>query len=65
MTETAPVANRPWHKATATNDRGACVEVTEGTVTGIRDTKNRDKGALWFNADEWQAFVEGVKRGEL
>lgn len=53
-----------WHKASYTNDRGACVEVSEGPVTGIRDTQNRELGALFFGADEWQVFT-GAARGDV
>ncbi|GAA1086742.1 DUF397 domain-containing protein [Nocardiopsis metallicus] len=51
------VAHNPWHTAIYTNDRGACVEVSEGPITGIRDTKNRELGALFFEALEWRAFL--------
>jgi hypothetical protein len=54
----------PWHKASYTNDRGACVEVSEGPVTGVRDTKHRELGALFFAANEWQAFL-GPGRGDV
>jgi len=46
-----------WHKSSYTNDRGACVEVAEGPVTGVRDTKHRELGALHFSAAEWRAFL--------
>ncbi|AFR08098.1 DUF397 domain-containing protein [Nocardiopsis alba] len=52
-----PTPASPWHKASYTNDRGECVEVSEGPITGVRDTKHRELGALFFNADEWQAFL--------
>ncbi|AFR08168.1 DUF397 domain-containing protein [Nocardiopsis alba] len=51
----------PWHKASYTNDRGACVEVSEGPITGVRDTKHRELGALFFNASEWQAFLGATR----
>ncbi|MFW6640050.1 DUF397 domain-containing protein [Nocardiopsis algeriensis] len=59
------VPTRPWHKASYTNDRGACVEVSEGPVTGVRDTKHRGLGALFFGADEWQAFLDCAKADRL
>ncbi|HKY75229.1 MAG TPA: DUF397 domain-containing protein [Acidimicrobiia bacterium] len=31
----------------------------------VRDSKDRDGGELTFNADEWEAFVRGVKAGEF
>ncbi|MEV2276537.1 DUF397 domain-containing protein [Nocardiopsis sp. NPDC049922] len=55
------VPTSPWHKASYTNDRGACVEVSEGPVTGVRDTKHRDLGALFFGPDEWAAFVDAAR----
>ncbi|MCK9872240.1 DUF397 domain-containing protein [Nocardiopsis dassonvillei] len=59
------IPTRPWHKASYTNDRGECVEVAEGPITGVRDTKHRELGALFFGGGEWQAFLgslEGVSR---
>jgi hypothetical protein len=45
---------------------GNCVEVRVGNgVALVRDTKNRNGGVLQFDADEWTAFVSGVKRGEF
>ena len=56
-TDASFVPAGPWHKASYTNDRGACVEVAEGPVTGVRDTKHRELGALHFSAAEWSAFL--------
>ena len=50
----------PWHKASYTNDRGECVEVSEGPVTGVRDTKHRELDALFFAYDEWHAFLKAA-----
>ncbi|WP_435111777.1 DUF397 domain-containing protein [Nocardiopsis synnemataformans] len=58
----APV--RSWHKASYSTGSANCVEVSEGLVTGVRDTKHRDLGALFFGADEWRAFV-GTARDDL
>ncbi|MGW5877245.1 DUF397 domain-containing protein [Nocardiopsis terrae] len=54
----------PWHTASYSAEQGACVEVSEGPVTGVRDTKNRELGALFFAADEWRAFL-GTARDDL
>jgi hypothetical protein len=47
---------------------GECVEVGEapdGTWV-VRDTKDAARSAaLRFTADEWAAFVQGVKAGEF
>ena len=46
---------------------GNCVEVgrsADGAVL-VRDTKDRAQQTLAFTADEWTAFVAGVKAGEF
>ncbi|MEV2276536.1 DUF397 domain-containing protein [Nocardiopsis sp. NPDC049922] len=50
-----------WHTATYSADQTACVEVSEGLITGLRDSKHRDLGALFFGAVEWQAFLDAAK----
>ncbi|XKK40093.1 DUF397 domain-containing protein [Nocardiopsis sp. ARC36] len=52
----------PWRTASYSAERGECVEVSEGPVTGVRDTKNRELGALFFAADEWHAFLGTARR---
>jgi hypothetical protein len=47
-------------------DKWYCVEVAitpQGVA--VRDTKNRDEGILFFNHNEWDAFIKGVKGGEF
>jgi Domain of unknown function (DUF397). len=56
---------RRWHTSSYTHEEAACVEVSEGPVTGVRDSKNRDLGALFFPAGEWAAFVRAVRQGGL
>lgn len=51
------VSHNPWHTASYSAEQGACVEVSEGPSTGVRDTKNRELGALFFAADEWRSFL--------
>jgi len=46
---------------------GDCVEVglqSDGTVA-VRDTKDPERVTLSFTAEEWSAFVAGVKNGEF
>jgi hypothetical protein len=46
---------------------GACVEVcllADGTI-GLRDSKDVSKPPHRFTAQEWQAFVAGVRAGEF
>lgn len=59
------VSRRNWHTSSYTTDEGACVEVAEGPVTGIRDSKNRDLGALFFPAAEWAAFVRAARQEQI
>lgn len=46
---------------------GGCVEVGQLADGGVavRDSKDRRKPALVFTADEWSAFVAGVRAGEF
>lgn len=37
-----------------------CVEVALGTVVGVRDTKDRERGQLTIGATAWAAFLEGA-----
>lgn len=60
-TKVALVPASPWHTSSYSVEQGECVEVAEGPVTGVRDTKHRDLGALFFGAAEWQAFIDTAK----
>ena len=50
---------------------GNCVDVEIKTVSGVTrvavsDTKDGFSGPeVWFNAEEWQAFIDGEKAGEF
>ena len=46
---------------------GACVEVavTADNHVAVRDAKLEDGPVLFFNADEWRAFLAGVRNGEF
>ena len=54
-----------WHKSSYSVEQGECVEVSEGSATGVRDTQNRELGALFFTADEWRAFLETARNESL
>ena len=57
----------PWRTATYSSN-GNCVEVAPlpgGRGIAVRDSKNRGQGMLRYTADEWRAFVAGVKDGEF
>jgi hypothetical protein len=46
---------------------GECVEVSrpDACTIYVRDSKNPDGANLQFDANEWLAFVAGVKAGEF
>lgn len=54
-----------WRKATACG-AGTCVEVAR-TAAGIaiRDSKVADGPVLHYTPTEWDAFLDGVKKGEF
>lgn len=60
------LADRPFRKSSFSTYLVACVEVgvRDGMIR-VRDSKDRDGGELTFNAEEWDAFVRGVKAGEF
>jgi hypothetical protein len=54
-----------WHRAKSCAN-GTCVEVAKiGDHYLVRDSKAPDRGALEFTAEEWVAFVRGVKEGDF
>ena len=45
---------------------GNCVEVAQRDgVVAVRNSKDPQKSMVFFTADEWNAFVGGVKQGEF
>lgn len=50
----SPIAGGVW-----------CVEVKRGSTIKVRDSKNPNGDTLSFTADEWAAFIAGVKDGEF
>lgn len=60
--------NETWRKSTKSNNNGACAEVRRPATGGvqIRDTKDDGQGySLSFTDNEWDAFIDGVKKGEF
>jgi predicted secreted Zn-dependent protease len=57
-----------WTKSSKSSTNGSCVEIQadgRGNVK-VRDSKLGDTSPiLVFNAQEWDAFVEGVRDGEM
>jgi hypothetical protein len=59
---------RPWVKATLSDQAGSCVEVQKLTDGGCRVRDSKDKGegpVLTFTRSEWEAFIDGAKKGEF
>ena len=57
-----------WHKSTRSGGNGGdCVEVAVNLpdVVAVRDSKDRDGGALTFTRGDWRDFVAGVRDGEF
>lgn len=51
-----------WHKSSLSAGDGNCVEVAEvDGLVAVRDTKDRQRGALVFTADEWQSFIDSLR----
>lgn len=44
-----------------------CVEVNglDGPLVAVRDSKDPDGAVLAFTPGEWDAFIEGARRGEF
>jgi Domain of unknown function (DUF397) len=54
-----------WQKATKSTT-SSCVEV--GLIRGmvaVRDSKNRGRRPFLYTKSEWDAFLDGVKKGEF
>ncbi|MCU1684783.1 MAG: hypothetical protein JWQ81_5522 [Amycolatopsis sp.] len=57
-----------WEKSFASEPNGGnCVEVNlgEGGLVGVRDTKLTRSPVFVFDAGEWQAFLIAVKAGQF
>jgi hypothetical protein len=56
-----------WHKSSKSSGGGSnCVEVAQlPSSIAIRDSKNRDGGALVVRSAAFRNLIESVKRGSL
>jgi hypothetical protein len=51
-----------WRTSSYSNANGGqCVEVASHDGVTVRDTTNRDSGALAFTAQAWRAFSAQIK----
>jgi hypothetical protein len=54
-----------WRKSTYSSNGGAaCVEVGKDGVILVRDTTDRDGGALSFSAGAWQQFIGALRSAD-
>ena len=59
------VTTLQWRKSSHSGSGNNCVEVASMAAdVAVRDSKNPDGGHLVFGADDWEAFITGIKRGE-
>ena len=56
-----------WIKSSLSYANGNCVEVATlpGGEIGVRNSRNSAGPVLRFTADEWHAFLGGVRNGEF
>lgn len=55
-----------WRKSSRSGGGANCVEVRRINDTiQVRDTKNPDGPVLSFTPSEWDAFLDGVHKGEF
>jgi hypothetical protein len=54
-----------WRRSSSCAATG-CLEVAFGPGTvSVRDSKRADSPVLTYDHQEWQAFIDGVRRGEF
>jgi Domain of unknown function (DUF397) len=56
-----------WHKSSASNSQGACVEMAKlaSGEFAVRNSRHPDGPALIYTRAEITALIEGVKMGEF
>jgi len=59
-------AELQWRKSTFSGaDTCVVVAPLNGGGAAVKDSKNPHSPVLYFNTDEWRAFVKGVEHGEF
>ena len=55
--------NLEFRKSSYSGGNGNCVEVADTPAfSAVRDTQNRELGALAYGPAEWRAFLDTAKR---
>lgn len=62
-----PQPDQYWVKSSLSFANGNCVEVGDlpGGRIGMRNSRRPDGTVLSFSAEEWKAFIGGVRLGEF
>lgn len=63
----AELSHASWRKSSYSNNGGNCVEVARlsNSRVAIRDSKAPHQAALIFTEEEFAAFVNSVRSGQL
>ncbi|MEV5813451.1 DUF397 domain-containing protein [Streptomyces mutabilis] len=51
-----------WHKSTYSTGYNNCVEVADGAVVLVRDTKNHGTGIVKVSPAGWAVFIAETRR---
>lgn len=65
MTSPTPVTFHQWRKSTRSNGSSDCVEIgisTDGTLIGIRDTKDPEGPIMVVDRQEWSQLSRFLPR---
>jgi hypothetical protein len=67
MTDDELTPRPVWVKSSLSFANGNCLEVTDlpAGAVGVRNSSDPDGPVLRFTADEWHAFLGGVRNGEF
>lgn len=62
-----PAPGKGWRTSRLSGQQGSCVQVARDSTGqwGVRNSRDRSGPVLVFTPAEWDAFVDGVKRGEF
>lgn len=53
-----------WFKSSMSSATQGCVEVAHlSNGTAVRDSKNPERGYLFFTPHEWESFLDGAEKG--
>jgi hypothetical protein len=61
------LSEAPWFKSSYSQGTGECVEVAfvDGSLVGVRDSKDKTGPALVFEPSEWDAFAANLAGGKF